>query len=356
MTFRDSLIKDPRLTLLVCFACCAAFGIVPFAAWRLWQGQVLVGLIEIVLVAGFLSALWVGWRHKHLHLVSYLAVAFITTGCILLAPMIGRVGLFWGYAILVANLLLTDRKFGFLANLVLIAFMMSFGELFATGFERFSFVVTALLVTVYAYWFAIMTDVQRERLEALATFDELTSAGNRRLMEMELNELFSRPSHAGLPHAIAVLDLDHFKSVNDRYGHHAGDKVLKRLVQLVQRTLRRQDRLYRIGGEEFVLLFPHAGRAGLEAALDRLQAYLGPRLSSPGGPVTASIGGALLEDGDEHWSTWLARADAALYESKDAGRARVCIAGTAAPTSAEGAADLLDASPPEDTITLQHAG
>ena len=327
MTFRDSLIKDPRLTLLVCFACCAAFGIVPFAAWRLWQGQVLVGLIEIVLVAGFLSALWVGWRHKHLHLVSYLAVAFITTGCILLAPMIGRVGLFWGYAILVANLLLTDRKFGFLANLVLIAFMMSFGELFATGFERFSFVVTALLVTVYAYWFAIMTDVQRERLEALATFDELTSAGNRRLMEMELNELFSRPSHAGLPHAIAVLDLDHFKSVNDRYGHEEGDNTLRKATEQLRKVLRRGDILIRWGGEEFLVVMPGTDAAGARVAIERLRAEgLGPR--PDGVQQTASIGIAeRIADSTADWGDLVEKADQRMYVAKKSGKDRVVTIG-----------------------------
>lgn len=355
MTFRQALLKNPQLTLLVCFACCATLTILPFGFWRLWQGQVLVGLIEIALVGSFLSAVWFGWRHQRLDPVSYVAAAFISVGVIVLAPMIGRTALFWCYPILVANLLLISRQHGFLANLAVVAGLMSFGDLFQDGIERTGFVFTALSVTMYAYWFAIMADTQRDRLEALATFDELTGAGNRRLMEADLEELLARQRHLGLPHAIAVLDLDHFKSVNDRYGHHAGDKVLIRLVQLVQRTLRRQDRLYRLGGEEFVLLFPHAGRAGLEAALERLQAYLGPRLKSPGGPVTASIGGAVLEERDNHWSDWLARADAALYESKDAGRARIRVSGERPLAPAEGAPDLLNAMPPEDTITLQQA-
>jgi diguanylate cyclase len=92
--------------------------------------------------------------------------------------------------------------------------------------------------------------------------------------------------------------------------------VLKQFVSLVQHVARRDDRLYRMGGEEFALYLPHTGDVGLLAFLDRLQTHLRSRLAGPGGPVTVSIGAAVVQQGDSDWPDWLARADQAMYRAK----------------------------------------
>lgn len=133
--------------------------------------------------------------------------------------------------------------------------------------------------------------------------------------------------------SVAVLDLDHFKAINDTHGHEAGDQVLKSLVGLCRQALRNDDQIYRMGGEEFVLLVPGMDEPALMQALERLQAHLRPRLESPAGPVTVSIGAAMLEQDDADWSDWLARADQALYKAKDAGRDQVRVASSSASVS-----------------------
>lgn len=318
--------KDRRLALLVIFGVTAAAAILPFAFWRALQGQWVVAAFETGLVASFGVAIWYAWRFHRISLVAR-SVAFLLTGAALgLSFAIDGLILLWAAPILLVNLMLGGPKLGLGLNVILIIGLVLLLDGEASRIEQATFAGSALLVSLYGHIFALAADTQQATLESLATFDELTGAGNRRMMEHDLREVITVARQHGIPHALAVIDLDHFKRVNDTYGHEAGDRVLKALVEYVNQALRSKDRLYRMGGEEFVLLLPETDEAGLELALDRLQQHLRPRLRSPGGPVTVSMGGALLQSDDEGWSQWLARADQALYAAKEAGRDRVGIA------------------------------
>jgi diguanylate cyclase (GGDEF)-like protein len=116
-----------------------------------------------------------------------------------------------------------------------------------------------------------------------------------------------------------VIDLDHFKAVNDQFGHEAGDAVLERFSAQVRNILRSEDGFFRLGGEEFVLLLPGMDRQTAEQALPDLHKRLSGTIDGPDGPIFISAGAAVLADSD-NWSSWLARADSAMYQAKRAGR------------------------------------
>lgn len=121
-----------------------------------------------------------------------------------------------------------------------------------------------------------------------------------------------------------LIDLDHFKNVNDRHGHDAGDNILVDLARIVVDSIRGSDSFYRYGGEEFVLVMPDTPPGGIAAVLEKLQEAIHQRLRAPDGPVTVSMGAAALNAGDDP-GKWLSRADGALYLAKSAGRDRFCI-------------------------------
>lgn len=162
-------------------------------------------------------------------------------------------------------------------------------------------------------------------VERLAVSDELTRLPNRRAM---LDTLATTTSHARrglLPVTIAMLDLDHFKLINDTLGHAAGDAVLRGFAEVARNLLREGDVLGRWGGEEFLLVLPGASPTHAQRVLGRLQAAVRDTLLA-GQPVTFSAGMA-AHCGAESVETLLSRADAALYEAKHAGRDRVTLAG-----------------------------
>jgi len=121
---------------------------------------------------------------------------------------------------------------------------------------------------------------------------------------------------SGTPWSIALLDIDHFKRINDRFGHDVGDRVLAELADILRKRLRAGDRLFRMGGEEFVVLLPDTDRTRLEHVLEKLLRAVRRELQCPAWSITVSIGGATLEAG-EHRQGWLERADRAMYRAKE---------------------------------------
>jgi diguanylate cyclase (GGDEF)-like protein len=163
------------------------------------------------------------------------------------------------------------------------------------------------------------------RINELATHDDLTGAFNRRHFLQMLGEERERAARTGLVFSVAIFDLDHFKSVNDRFGHPTGDAVLKAFCEIAQASMRATDRFARYGGEEFALLMPAttpAESAGI--AVERIRVATEQRdwsAIAAGLAVTASAGVATFAEG-ESVEELLARADAALYQAKHGGRNR----------------------------------
>lgn len=166
-------------------------------------------------------------------------------------------------------------------------------------------------------------------LRRLATTDSLTGAHNRRHFLAGLGAELERAQRYGNPLSVLMLDVDHFKAINDRHGHALGDEALKALVGTLRGGLRDMDVVGRLGGEEFAILLPETGQAGLMEVAERLrQRVAALALPLPGGggtlSFTVSIGGALPGPLDGGAQTVLARADRALYQAKTRGRNQVC--------------------------------
>lgn len=163
------------------------------------------------------------------------------------------------------------------------------------------------------------------RIERVASLDELTGLYNRRMIRDLLTREEKLSERTGAKLTIAMIDVDHFKSINDDYGHSTGDAVLRAVAEALQSGLRESDLLGRYGGEEFVVGLPGCAAERAELPLQRIRSALvgmQPVEAAPSRKVTVSIGAALRRD-SETIDDVIARADAALYEAKRAGRDRV---------------------------------
>lgn len=170
--------------------------------------------------------------------------------------------------------------------------------------------------------------LRNDELSALSRQDPLTGLGNRRALEQDLDLLEARVVRYSHRYCMAVLDVDHFKSFNDEYGHQAGDNLLQAFASRLQQEARAGDALYRFGGDEFLCVFPEQTLANGANAVQRMRVGVEglaiAHVGNPLGVVTFSAGLAMLDPGNlESAGEVLREADAALYRAKQLGRNRV---------------------------------
>lgn len=180
------------------------------------------------------------------------------------------------------------------------------------------------MVAALAAFMAAINHHQKE-LEALANIDELTGLANRRVFDAALSFAHKVRKRTGRPLSVMVLDLDHFKRINDTLGHLRGDDVLRRAADVIRRNLRESDLLCRWGGEEFIVLMDGCplARARIVAEAIRRAVETEPMAAPDDGVrITISIGVAETADGDDP-DLLIAKADQALYQAKEFGRNRV---------------------------------
>ena len=156
--------------------------------------------------------------------------------------------------------------------------------------------------------------------------DALTGLAGRRHWQQQADATLRRLREQGAPAALLMLDIDRFKDINDQYGHAAGDAAIADLASILRFEMRRNDQVFRFGGEEFVALLELDGTEDLEAATERLRKVVRSSLRGPGGRITISLGAAMLREQEKTWHDWFSRADAALYRAKSAGRDSYVIA------------------------------
>jgi diguanylate cyclase (GGDEF)-like protein len=179
----------------------------------------------------------------------------------------------------------------------------------------------------YTLQLIVALEQAMRRLEALAMTDSLTGIRNRRCFMRAAALEFERATRHARPMAVVLIDVDHFKRVNDRHGHQLGDQVLVEIARSCQTTLRKTDLLARFGGEEFIVLLPETGQREAVRLADRMRMAVSADLRLPDSPrpgaVTISLGAVALSRSTPTLDSLIQAADQALYDAKRAGRDRV---------------------------------
>lgn len=317
---------DFRFAVVSLFGAIAIVGIAPFAVYRFLGGEWLAGWVDVGILASIVAAVIHVWRGGSVRAASIAVVIATTFGCLWVALLLGLPGLLWMYPVLISHYLLLDRRAAVAVSILAVGFLLVHGGPFESGLQRAMFLVSASVVALFAFVFAQRTDHQRAQLEALAHQDPLTNVANRRAMDREMQIAVAQQRRGQAGHGLLLLDLDHFKRVNDDFGHEVGDEALIEFVRIIERSSRINDRLFRVGGEEFVVLVSGSSPASLALCAEKLRERVEQELRVHGRTITVSIGGAWLAPGQDA-TQWLARADAAMYRAKDAGRNRVVIDG-----------------------------
>jgi len=332
-------LEGHREKILYRIAIASAVLLTPFGIFNLFIDRVSLGL-AILATVGVLAvdarAIHRGRRPPVPFALLLVPTAAAVAILLLLQP---AYGVLWTYPVLLFCYFVLTRGLAVLVSLGLLvgtALLVALNVDTATAIRVFaSLLLTIVIVNIIL---GVINDLH-DRLVAQTVTDPLTGAYNRRHMESCLDEAIERQHRTKASAALLLIDIDQFKPINDRLGHAAGDSVLRTVVALIGDRVRRLDRVFRIGGDEFLLLLPDTDlNAALTVAEDlraRIEAAAMSSVESGAAPVTVSIGAAVLRSG-QRMDAWMQEADAALYRAKQQGRNRVVSAPVdAAPVEAE---------------------
>jgi diguanylate cyclase (GGDEF)-like protein len=345
---RQQFLEDYQFSMIVLFGLLAASVVTGFVVYRYAFGYYFGGTVNLMIVVSMLLVLAYALRSGETRRAGIFFCVVTVVACIASTAMFGRTGILWGYVVLWVNFLLTSRRFALAANLLLMTILIIETSLFESILEGVTYIVTALLVTTFAWIFAHRLATYQDQLMTLALQDPLTYAGNRRQMRQDLNSAIESHRRTGQAFALVLIDLDHFKRINDEQGHEVGDEALKAFADAVRSAIRAVDGFYRFGGEEFVVLLRGDDPDDAERVVERLHQRVSGRLAFGGEVLHFSAGVAGLRTGED-WPAWLSRADRALYRAKQGGRNRIEFA--ASPE----AAGPVPISPKTDRLNVQAA-
>ncbi len=296
-----------------------ALGVAPFVVVRWMDGDWVVAAIDTVIVTGLVSLGVYIYYTRRVRGASIAIALLAIMGALITIYMRGVEQVYWAFpAVMACFYLLKPFEAVILAltfNVLITPVVFQNLETFTAG----TVAVTIFVTTAFAFAFNFINNRQQEKLLRLATKDPLTGAGNRRALQVKLAEVIGSFERSGLPTSIIVLDLDHFKKVNDIHGHAVGDQILCEVVGIVNLRTRLNDSLFRIGGEEFVVVADGQCLGDACHLAEQLRTLVEVNELVPNSAVTISLGVAEIRGGESAQS-WLSRADDALYRAKREGR------------------------------------
>jgi diguanylate cyclase (GGDEF)-like protein len=294
--------------------------LVPFAIHDFLRGRMALGVAILCVVATFAADGYAVRKRRRPPIPYALLLVPITAAITLSLATQGVIGAFWCYPVVLFFFFVLPQRGALVCSGMLLVAATALVHHYLTMRITVRFAVSLLLTIVMVEIIQnIIRSLQRRLLEQAIT-DPLTGAFNRRQMSAQLREALA----AGRPHpsALLLIDVDHFKRINDEHGHDAGDSVLKGIVSVVRSRARNTDSLFRMGGEEFVVLLPDTTEEAAVTLADDMRTAVAASPLLEGHTVTVSIGVGLADPGDSV-ETWIKGTDAAMYAAKESGRNRV---------------------------------
>lgn len=311
-----------REKILFRIALVSAALLAPFGINNLFIDRVPLGIAILVTVAVLVIDAVAIHRGRKPPVPFELLLVPVAVAVALLLRTQAMYGVLWTYPAILFSYFVLSRRMAIPVSLGLLAAATAMVYAYIDAGTAIRVFASVLLTIVIVNIILGVVNDLHSRLVAQTVTDPLTGAYNRRHMESCLDEAIERQRRTGASAALLLIDIDQFKPINDRLGHAAGDSVLRNVVALIGARVRRLDRLFRIGGDEFLLLLPDTDHAAALSLAEDLRSRIAASAIAGTPPVTVSIGAAMLRPGQQI-DAWMHDADAALYRAKQQGRNRV---------------------------------
>jgi len=298
----------------------------PFAIYNFYtQNYLNASIISLIIILNLImTGLFLKKNNYDIRIIFWLTIPLVLFIVISKTLANSVDGMLWGYPAMLSVYCFLPGKKAYLLNSVLMLIICPiiwFNIEFSTSIRLIG---SLLLLNAFAVILTNAYNEQQKKLKELIATDPLTSLLNRSLLEKTLEQAVEQNERSNIPMALAAFDLDHFKEINDNHGHYIGDKILKDVAEIFINRCRKVDRVFRIGGDEFLVYFYNTNQQQALHIADELKEKIEEIDCLKDEKITVSIGMANLIKG-ESCQTWLKRSDTKLYEAKNSGKSCIVI-------------------------------
>jgi len=297
--------------------------VTPFAIKEIAIGHYPLGICILTLtILCIINAYLCYQGHYHLGLNLFVISPVIIIAIAFALYQLGVIASFWPYLGILGFYFMLPEKPAWVVNIIFILTVspVAWNVLEPSVALRF----TAVLLGISFFAFLSMREIfkQHHMLKQLSTTDPLTSLNNRLFLKSSLDHAINQSARSKIPMSLIMLDVDHFKKINDVHGHNVGDEVLVSLGKLLQNFFRKDDTIFRIGGEEFLILMHNTNGAQSQGIAEKLRKKIERTTLIPDHSITASIGVCGLQ-AEMNRKSWMKQCDENLYQAKTNGRNQV---------------------------------
>lgn len=311
--------RSSKEYLILSLSLVSSVALFPFIVHRLITEDWGIAIFDLALMASTLTLFLYVYKTRKTDIPSLVLALVFMAGEVTSVAIKGSPQLVWTFPCTVGIFYLTTAPRAVAINATAAVLLFSLIHSSTEGLALGAYVLALVATNIFTAIFAIRNSIQKAQLEELTLKDPLTGVHNRRAFENYLDEQDQIERSEEQKQSLIMIDIDHFKMVNDKHGHLAGDDTLVRMVTLIQTQLHSEEKLYRIGGEEYVIAPIKMDLDSTFDFADRLRKIIEHSNMNEIMGVTVSIGVATCER-SEPAREWVKRADQALYSAKNSGR------------------------------------
>jgi diguanylate cyclase (GGDEF)-like protein len=295
----------------------------PFGINNLIQGRILLGVLTLIITILCFVNSWFclrGQYHLGVNLLGLIPAIIMAT--VFVFFKLGVVGSYWAYLCLLSFYFTLPEKLAYAVNLVFLAIILPLAWVVLEPTIALRFGAVLIGISVYAFVSIHEISKQHYLLKKQSVTDALTGLHNRFLLQSSLEFAIQQKRRTDVEMTLLMLDIDHFKKINDQHGHDVGDHVLRNIGEYLKKSFRGSDKVFRIGGEEFLLLIYNSDADNSRFVAEKLRREIAALELIPDHQVTVSIGVSTLS-ADVDWEDWMKQCDVKLYQAKADGRNKV---------------------------------
>ena len=301
--------------------------VLPFAFYHLTYEHAGIGIGAAITSLSLYLVAWACYRKTYKTIFTFIWLTPLTTWLVAyVTSLVGISGTYWCYSTLILYYFMMSEREAWISNIIFALVNVPLVWYLFEAHEAIRFTVTFSLLSAYSAIFLHIVAKQYRDQQKMAITDKLTGLYNRTLLKDSLEQAIHQANRTNTAYTLIIMDVDHFKKINDELGHETGDHVLIELGVFLKNFLRDSDKAFRIGGEEFLVLLYNTDEAnGIDTA-EKIRKGIENLSLIPGRPVTVSIGVAGLNSLRD-WKKWMKTCDMNLYEAKNNGRNRIVYKG-----------------------------